>query len=230
MCDERERLIDYLYEACEADERRRVEAHLLSCEGCRDEIRGLRAVRLDLLGWDVPEHGSVWKPFAPARPVPWWREVPVWALAAAASVMFLLGIGGGLVARQWTPVQAAAAQAPTVSAPPITPAPVLTAADLAAVEQRIAQTVQARLDARVQPVAAHVVPAGLSEDRARALVQGMVGESEGRQKQQFLNLVHDSESRFVRQTTYNTFLNNELSYRIRQEVALALQQLQGGNK
>src|SRR5580765_4930148 len=115
MCDERERLLDYLYDVCDADERRRVEEHLGGCEGCREEISGLRAVRLNLLAWDVPEHGSVWKPFAPARLKPWYREMPVWALAAAASVMFVLGLAGGRASRGFVPAQQAAVVRP---APP----------------------------------------------------------------------------------------------------------------
>src|SRR3954464_4420595 len=167
MCDERELLIEYLYDACDAADRRRVDAHLASCGECREEISGLRAVRLDLLGWKVPEHGSVWEPFAPSRNLAWWREVPVWALTAAASIMFLLGIAGGVVARQVAPQQAASQQ-PLLTSPlqKIQPAPVLAQEDLAALEQRIAGVVQARLDTRVQPLAAHVVPAGLSEEKA----------------------------------------------------------------
>jgi hypothetical protein len=236
MCDERERLIDYLYEACDANERRRVEDHLASCEECCEEIGGLRRVRLDLLGWEVPDHGSVWKPFAPVRPAVWWKEVPAWALAAAASVMFLLGIAGGLVARQLAPAQVAAAAVPTLSSPipTLQPAPVLTQADLTSLERRIATTVQGQLEARLQPMAAHPVPAGLSEDKARALVQVLLGESESRQAQAVrvavLKLLSDSDSMFVKKTTYNTFLNTDLRWRIQQEVGLALQQQQGGNK
>ena len=237
MCDERERLIEYLYDTCDAAERRRVDVHLASCEGCREEISALRGVRLDLLAWDVPEHGSVWKPFAQARTMPWWREVPVWALAAAVSVMFVLGIGGGLVARQLVPAKLGASPAPAVtsSIPTLQPAPVLTTADQAAMEQRIASTVQSRLEGRVQPVAAHAVP-GLSEQDARALVQTMLGESEIRQAQALrlagLGLLHDSDTRFVKETSFKAFLNNDLPWRIQREIAsaLAMQQQQGGNK
>src|SRR4051794_10497458 len=120
MCDERERLLDYVYDACDADERRLMDRHLATCDVCRQEISGLRGVRLQLLAWDVPEHGSVWRPFAPARVRPWYREVPVWALAAAASVTFAIGLAGGIVSRQLTPVQAATAT-PRVAPPVVTP-------------------------------------------------------------------------------------------------------------
>src|SRR4051812_42477960 len=97
MCDERERLIGYVYDECDASERNLVNHHLETCEVCREEIAGLRATREDLLAWDVPDHGSVWKPFAPARLRPWWREVPAWAMAAAATLVFMVGLGGGVV-------------------------------------------------------------------------------------------------------------------------------------
>ena len=54
MCDERERLIGYVYDECEAAERRAVESHLEECVDCRQEIAALRSVRQDLLAWAVP--------------------------------------------------------------------------------------------------------------------------------------------------------------------------------
>jgi hypothetical protein len=95
MCEQRERLIGYLYDECDADERQLIDRHLETCHTCRDEMSGLRQVREDLLAWDVPARESVWQPFAPPRPAPWWREVPTWALAAAASVTFFAGAAGG---------------------------------------------------------------------------------------------------------------------------------------
>ena len=154
MCEERERLLDYLYDACSADERRCVEAHLEGCDGCRDEISGLRAVRLDLLAWNVPDHGSVWKPFAPARPRPWYREVPAWAFAVAASLVFLVGFGGGMVARHFAPRQAASIMTAPSLVPQLAATP--TRADINAMEKRILATMQAQIDQRLQPVAAHV--------------------------------------------------------------------------
>ena len=48
MCDERERLLDYVYDACDADERRWMETHLAACADCREEVSGLRAVPPDI--------------------------------------------------------------------------------------------------------------------------------------------------------------------------------------
>jgi anti-sigma factor RsiW len=118
MCDEREPLLAYLYGESDPEEQRRVESHLESCEACRDELAGLRSVREDLLAWDVPDHGSVWKPFTPARPVWSWRDVPAWTMAAAAAVMLALGATGSVAANAVLAKSGATA----------TPAPVLMSA------------------------------------------------------------------------------------------------------
>jgi hypothetical protein len=224
MCDERERLLDYLYDACEADERRRVERHLEECEGCRDEISGLRAVRVNLLAWDVPEHGSVWKPFAPARLKPWYREIPVWALAAAASVMFLLGLAGGLISRQFAPVPQVAAVTPA-PAPTVTPqvVPTATNADVAAMERRILTVVQTQMDLRLQPVAAHVqtVSAGVSREDLLQEVQRMLATSEQRV---IGKLLQDSQRTFVTQSKFNSFRSSELPALVHWEYTQASQQ------
>ena len=98
MCDQRERVLDYLYDEATDASRRDMEQHLESCDDCRDELRTLRSVRTDLLAWSVPNPPSVWTPFAPVPVVPWFRQVPAWAMAAAASVMFVMGAGGGFAA------------------------------------------------------------------------------------------------------------------------------------
>jgi anti-sigma factor RsiW len=157
MCDEREPLLAYLYSEGDPEERRRVEAHLASCEACRDELAGLRSVREDLLAWDVPDHESVWKPFTPARPVWSWRDVPAWTMAAAAAVMLALGATGSvaanaLIARSAEPAKSApvlmTAGVPVASggvhdAKP-TMAVAVTPADLAALEARVLDEVNRR--------------------------------------------------------------------------------------
>lgn len=144
MCDERERLIGYLYDECDAGEKRLVEAHLQTCGTCREEISGLRGVRTDLLAWDVPDHGSVWTPFVKARPTPWWREVPAWGLAAAASLTLLVGAAGGVATQaflQHEQTGQAVARSTVGSAVPL---PVsVSQQDLSAMEQRIRGDVKA---------------------------------------------------------------------------------------
>src|SRR5262245_51987307 len=226
MCDERERLLDYLYEACDPDDRRGFEAHLDTCEECRDELSGMRAVRQDLLAWDVPEHGSVWKPFVPTQATPWWRGVPVWALAAAASVTFMVGMAGGLLSRSLMPVRVVTTTGAAVSA-----VPAVSRADLAATERRLLAAMQQQLDERMRPMPAHVLtPAPpVSRDEILKAVQSMLVASEQRQQQalgaSMRTILQDSERTFVRNANYR----NE-SQRIRSEVAqiaLALQQTGG---
>ena len=98
MCEQREQLLDYLYDEASPAGRRDTESHLEGCDECRDEIRAFRNVREDLLAWGVPNPPSVWTPFAPAPVVAWHKQVPAWAMAAAASLMFVLGTAGGFVA------------------------------------------------------------------------------------------------------------------------------------
>lgn len=99
MCNQRdlvrEQMLDCLYDEASPSDRREMERHLESCDTCRLEIRSLRRVREDLLAWDVPEQSSVWTPFAPVAVIPWFRQVPSWAMAVAASVMFVVGVAGG---------------------------------------------------------------------------------------------------------------------------------------
>ena len=222
MCDERDRLLDYLYDVCDAGERRTVERHIQSCEACRTEISELRAVRLDLLAWDVPEHESVWKPFAPARVKPWYREVPAWALATAASLTFLLGMGGGIVSQSLWSSPAPAAAAVQSAAPMITPQITVTPAsrDEAAMEARILRAVDSRLDQRLRPIAAHAQLASqqLNADQLQE-VRRLVQVSEDRQSQAInrllVNWLTDADKTYVSNSRFNTFKKEEFAPGVR---------------
>jgi hypothetical protein len=98
MCDHREQVLDYFYDEASPAGRREAERHIEDCDECRDEIRAFRSVREDLLAWGVPNPPSVWTAFAPAPVVPWHKQVPAWAMAAAASLMFVVGSAGGFLA------------------------------------------------------------------------------------------------------------------------------------
>lgn len=146
MCDERERLIGYVYGECDAEERVRVGSHLASCEVCRAEIGGLERVREDLLAWDVPEHQPVWKAFAPPQRTAWWREVPAWAMAAAATVTFAIGAAGGMLTTAVMfaePAQNASAASAATETVPVG----YREADLTEIEQRLLQQLRAELRA-----------------------------------------------------------------------------------
>lgn len=122
MCDKRERLMDYLYDEAAPADRREVEEHLESCRDCKDEMRAFRRVREDLLAWDVPAYESVWTPFAPVPVAPWYRQVPAWAMTAAAGLMLLLGTAGGFAAQALRASEPAPQSAPVAV---LTPAPTL---------------------------------------------------------------------------------------------------------
>ena len=198
MCDDRERLIGYVYDECDGAERRAIEAHLDACHDCRQEIGGLRHVRQDLLAWDVPSHESIWRPLAPPRPQVWWREVPAWAMAAAASAVIAAGAAGGIATRLLTP---AASSAPVVATAASTPSAttVATADDLARVEARILTRVRAEMDQRIEAVAAHDVTPSAQVVRASdrsapnvdALVRRVADMEQWRDNQINLNIEFD---------------------------------------
>ena len=152
MCHERQRLISYIYDECDPQDRLQIDQHLTGCSICQEELAGLRQVRQDLLAWDVPEHGSVWRPFAPPRPRLSWRDVPAWAMAAAASLLFLAGAAGGVATRAWLPASPAAPVVVATSTP--VPTVALTPAQLAAIEARVAQRIRAELGSRPTPISA----------------------------------------------------------------------------
>ena len=136
MCENRERLIGYVYDECDPAERREIEAHLESCHTCRHEIRGLRSVRQDLLAWDVPSSDPIWRPIAPARQESSWRLVPMWGLAAAACATFLVGAAGGAATYALMPQSAPAVTQAPVTTPAATATPAITPAQLAAFENK----------------------------------------------------------------------------------------------
>jgi hypothetical protein len=195
MCDERERLIGYVYDECDAGERRLIEAHLEACETCREEIGGLRGVRTDLLAWDVPDHGSVWTPFVKARPRPSWREVPVWGLAAAASLMLLAGAAGGAATLAFTRHQPAgeiSARSTTGEALPVT----VSQQDLTAMEQRVMSRLRGEIEQRVSLVSAHaqesrMAGAGSTNDVLMRRVNEILGVSEEKQLELVRRLHND---------------------------------------
>ena len=136
ICDRREDLVGYLYGECEADERRRIEAHLASCESCAAEVGALRSARRSLAAWVPPDAELGFRIVSdpPRNEVARWRRpVPArtWGVAAAAAgvvaalaagVLDLRWEGDGVVVRMGRPVAdraltAVAAAAPDRAAP-----------------------------------------------------------------------------------------------------------------
>ena len=169
MCNQREKLIGYVYDECEPAERAAVQEHLETCAECRTEIGALRSVRADPQSWQVPDtdYISVWRPFAPASAPSWWQQVPRWAMAAAAGVVMMSGAAGGaasfMVLNQ-QPAQAAQSAA-------VQPVSAITVNDVNALEQRLRTLIKVevdRLNTQVELVSSRPVMQ-MSADQAAAL-------------------------------------------------------------
>lgn len=195
MCENRERLIGYVYDECDAAERQVIEDHLSSCPTCRHEIRGLRSVRQDLLAWDVPSSQPVWRPVPEPRPESPWRAVPAWAMAAAAGAILAVGAAGGAAMHAILPAEpATVAQAPQ----PAAAAPVVSPAELAAFEERMVARLRREFEDRARAVSApSVQPATDAADLARrvtmltarqdemfGLLYGVATQTDGIRRQQ----------------------------------------------
>ena len=93
MCD-KELLVSYLYEDLSGADRVAFEAHMRDCAECRDELKGLGAVRVDLASWEPPQSDLGFRVVRGASetghvlrmPGPSWRAwwTPAAGLAAAA--------------------------------------------------------------------------------------------------------------------------------------------------
>ena len=198
-CDDKERLIAYLYGESGLDERRAIEAHAEMCGECASEIRDLQGVRTTLSAWQPPEtelgFRIVREPVA-AAPRRWW-QTPAWApmalaaglvLALAASVEVEYGNGAMTVRSGWAPRPTPAATT-TESAPqpgPVTPQ--LTEADLDKVLASLEGRLRAELVAtasRESSAAPVRVQAG-AVDRAEILrqVESLIELSERRQQRE----------------------------------------------
>lgn len=97
--DRDEILIAYLYGEIDAAPRAAFEAHLVTCERCRNELSDLRSVRSSLQEWTAPEATSSAAsgvPLPAVRPgrAAWLREMPLWARAAAA--LLVVGASAGM--------------------------------------------------------------------------------------------------------------------------------------
>ena len=109
-CGNREALVAYLYDECDAENRVRMAAHLSQCGDCSDELASLLTTRRLLTAWTPPEvdlgfrlpegegaggagRGSLRG--SGGRPQ-WWRQpLPAWAQLAAAVAIFAAGLAAG---------------------------------------------------------------------------------------------------------------------------------------
>ena len=165
MCDERERLLEYVYGESTPADRLEIETHLVECHVCRAEISGLRGVRDELLAWDVPPHEPIWRPVGAVAVASRRRVLPMWGLAAAAGLVFTAGLAGGIAVRGANPPAPAqlAAGAPTAPRTSLTPvstgeAALVTTADLARMEAAILERVRSEFEERIKTASASQRP------------------------------------------------------------------------
>jgi hypothetical protein len=116
--DRDETVVAYLYDDIEPSARAAFEAHMASCEACRDEVQSLRGVRQQLAEWSAPQPEGVVdsRQFAVDRPrlvvensrdpraaalhhdrsssSSWLPDIPAWAQAAAA--VLIVGVAAGI--------------------------------------------------------------------------------------------------------------------------------------
>jgi len=143
-CGDHGALVSYLYDECEPTERLVISAHVAVCSVCAEELTSLDATRERLALWSPPETRLGFhvvsddaKASNVLRPPRWWRQpMPAWAQAAAAGLIFVVGVTLGALRGTSTPVDArtSATGALTASAAKVVP---VTQRDLQALEQRL---------------------------------------------------------------------------------------------
>jgi hypothetical protein len=87
LCDDKQRLIAYLYGEADAADAQTMSAHLETCEACAREAASMRRVRGHLASWTPPDLELGFQIVARQAPRrrPFW-QMPAWGLAAAASI------------------------------------------------------------------------------------------------------------------------------------------------
>ena len=102
-CTDKDTLIAYVYDECDAAARNAVETHLSTCAACADEVGGFSKVRTTLADWAPPGGVGSFRlvrdgqadaptPARVLRPARWWQSpLPVLARAAAAILLFAGG-------------------------------------------------------------------------------------------------------------------------------------------
>ena len=180
ICGDRGALVSYLYDECAPDERRAIGAHMAVCGACAEELAALGATREQLAMWTPPDAQLGFRIVSDAastsnvlRPPQWWsKPLPAWAQAAAAAVIFAVGMTLGMARSGADPVgprnivQQSAAAA-------------VTKADLVALERQLrAEMAQAR------PVSTSTVAAAPADAHILDRVRAMIDDSEQRQQRE----------------------------------------------
>ena len=184
-CGDKNALVAYLYEECEPELRDVISGHLTRCDSCSSEIDGLGWTRQRLEVWTPPMPALGFQMQMPAQEVrvPWWREpLPAWAQAAAALVIFGVGLSVGLARGPVAAPQTASSERSTVTAP-AAPVDTVSTTDLASLEQRLkSEIAQMRTAAPVRQV---VSSPSVSDEEIMKKVEALLTQSEERQRREF---------------------------------------------
>jgi anti-sigma factor RsiW len=208
-CDDKHRLVSYLYGETSSEEQAAVESHLATCAECSAEFGALQDVRGHLAGWQAPETdlgftitraAAPLVPTAPALRRSW--AVPAWAQAAAAVLVLSAGAAianlevrygsDGFTVRTGWSRQVTASAAPSARPPVITTASAAGDADatraaaawqaaLAESEKRLRAEFAAQRTSAPAPV---LTRTGASGDEVLRQVRALIEESERRQRRE----------------------------------------------
>ena len=196
QCGDSAALVAYLYDECAPGEQALIAAHLKGCANCATEIDALSATRRSLAAWTPPELALGFRitredelyPAKVLEPrIAWWRApLPAWAQAAAALVIFAVGLSVGS-ARNSATEHPAAPVPTTVAAVPVSTPPAAASAsrdELAQLEQRLRAEL-AQLRSSTTAVTATPVAAHGSDDALLAQVKTLIEQSEENQRRDF---------------------------------------------
>jgi hypothetical protein len=182
-CGDKGALVAYLYEECELEMREAIAGHLMRCESCSSEIDGLGWTRQRLEAWTPPASALGFRMPAQVSALPWWRApLPAWAQAAAAVLIFGVGLSVGSARGPAASPQVAVTQ--PVVAPSVDTA---SRAELSQVEQRL-KSEMAQIRTTVStPLRQTAAPGDdtLKSDDILKKVEALVAQSEERQRREF---------------------------------------------
>jgi len=179
-CGDTGALVAYLYEECEPEIRAAIAGHLSRCTSCASEIAGLGWTRRQLEEWTPPVSQLGFQMAVPAtqRDLPWWRApLPAWAQAAAAMLIFGVGLAVGLARGSATPAQISSTQ-PTAAT---VTADVASRTELSRLEDRLKSEMMQLRNTTAPPVR----QAAASEAEIMKKVEALLTESEERQRREF---------------------------------------------
>jgi len=200
-CDEKDRLVGYLYDEGTAAERGAVAAHLARCAACAAEFEDLKSVRAHLAEWSPPEVDLGFRltrdPVVATPPRRSWT-LPAWTQAAAAVLVLAAGAGLANLEIQYgshgftfrTGWGKATAPSAAVDPKSVAVGPAaITAADLRTLQERLARAelTLASIPQAPSPAAAPLPMAAGRGGSSEVLqqVRSLLTESEQRQRKEF---------------------------------------------